>query len=488
VSKIARSLFGSYDWPQSLTPPPGRRLRSTDDNPTIPSGYTYLLQLVAHDLVNTQTPFWEVQKGLGTANLQSNPLRLTVLYGGGPAACPVAFAAAGVDGQDRYKLRTGKFGVAQASEVTTHFSDLSRIVADGCTETLIADPRNTDNAVLSQLTVLFSLLHNTIADAITGNPKFSSIGPASLPYRAVFEQARSAVEQIYRRIVLEELLDKILHPAVLASYREQRKSVWDQSRVPLELTHAVLRFGHVMARDFYFLRPDKMRVKLSESLNFAGPAEAGSTAIPPLWLVQWSSFFEMNQNGISPNYSRRIGPGMSAELFDQLSFQPIGEEPPLGLPYRDAKSALLAGLWSVDALINEVREHAPDLLPADWVFTDPAARARAIAAWLSGKNQQRNLGLTGCQIDRIAADPPLWIFVLLEAALDPAIEGRHLGVLASIIFADVIFGIAATAMPDRASGLPAAEQQAIDAITTMEDCVRYVAAHVPVPAGGLPLI
>ena len=30
---------------------------ATDDNPFVPSGYTYLLQLVAHDAVQTSVPF-----------------------------------------------------------------------------------------------------------------------------------------------------------------------------------------------------------------------------------------------------------------------------------------------------------------------------------------------------------------------------------------------------------------------------------------------
>ncbi len=49
---------------------PGTHL---DDNPFIPSGYTYLLQLVAHDAVQTSVPFWAAaQLGLSSRNLRSS--------------------------------------------------------------------------------------------------------------------------------------------------------------------------------------------------------------------------------------------------------------------------------------------------------------------------------------------------------------------------------------------------------------------------------
>ena len=50
--------------------------------------------------------------------------------------------------------------------------------------------------------------------------------------------------------------------------------------------------------------------------------------------------------------------------------------------------------------------------------------------------------MTDDDVALVAANPPLPLFVLLEAAFDPSIGGRHLGLLGSIILADVVFGIA----------------------------------------------
>ena len=80
-----------------------------DDNPRIPSGYTYLLQLVAHDAVQTSVPFWAAAAhGLVSRNLRSSPLVLDTLYGGGPSVSPIAYHAAGYSAADRTKLRVGR--------------------------------------------------------------------------------------------------------------------------------------------------------------------------------------------------------------------------------------------------------------------------------------------------------------------------------------------------------------------------------------------
>jgi len=56
-------------------------------NPGMLSGYTYLSQFVAHDMVNTALPFWAVTGGRETHNVQRQPLRLNTLYGeGSPCA------------------------------------------------------------------------------------------------------------------------------------------------------------------------------------------------------------------------------------------------------------------------------------------------------------------------------------------------------------------------------------------------------------------
>src|SRR5437879_2442918 len=59
--------------------------RSEEDNPNLPSGYTYLLQFIAHDMVNTSISL-AVAGGrrFGFHNARQQPLTLETIYGGGP--------------------------------------------------------------------------------------------------------------------------------------------------------------------------------------------------------------------------------------------------------------------------------------------------------------------------------------------------------------------------------------------------------------------
>src|SRR5262249_18478567 len=158
--------------------------RNPDDNPGIPSGYTYLLQLVAHDMVQTSVPFWAAAAlGLASRNLRSSTLMLDTLYGGGPTASTVAYSAIGHTAGDRTQLRGGSVqskatGLAAAANQCP-VRDLARINLDNgagvqaanfeyASVTCAADTRNDDNLVLAQLVALFATLHNALADRLVG--------------------------------------------------------------------------------------------------------------------------------------------------------------------------------------------------------------------------------------------------------------------------------------------------------------------------------
>src|SRR6201990_2677417 len=79
------------------------------ENPGIPSGYTYLLQFVAHDLVHSAIPL-SVAGTLGadTANARRRALRLETLYGTGPVGSPYVYAQDTPNDDRRTKLRLGR--------------------------------------------------------------------------------------------------------------------------------------------------------------------------------------------------------------------------------------------------------------------------------------------------------------------------------------------------------------------------------------------
>ncbi|MGL4812221.1 MAG: hypothetical protein ACRCXM_10615, partial [Beijerinckiaceae bacterium] len=193
------------------------RLQGVPDNESIPSGYVYLLQFIAHDMVDTAIAASIVDGKMkpAFANIRSRALRLDTLYGANPEARPHAYAY-GPDqrahnGQvPRLKLRVGSpypeeakppkgrycprrdIGRAEKPRATDRAGELGleydrptlREMAKLCeemaqdnyakpriddaltafspnllTEPQLADIRNDVHAMLSQLTVLLQLLH-----------------------------------------------------------------------------------------------------------------------------------------------------------------------------------------------------------------------------------------------------------------------------------------------------------------------------------------
>ncbi len=97
------------------------RLQNVPDNPGIPSGYVYLLQFVAHDMVDTAIAAAIVDGEMkpAFANIRSRALRLDTLYGASPEARPQAYAYGEMqrahNGQvPRLKLRVGSRYPAEA--------------------------------------------------------------------------------------------------------------------------------------------------------------------------------------------------------------------------------------------------------------------------------------------------------------------------------------------------------------------------------------
>jgi len=88
------------------------------ENPGIPSGYTYLLQFVAHDLVHSAIPL-SVTGALGadTANARRTALKLETLFGSGPVGSPFVYAQDTPNDERRTKLRLGLLGSIIVSEV-----------------------------------------------------------------------------------------------------------------------------------------------------------------------------------------------------------------------------------------------------------------------------------------------------------------------------------------------------------------------------------
>src|SRR5712671_2513343 len=88
MNRLSRRMDAEIQWPSHADASLERW-----ENPRIPSGYTYLLQFVAHDLVHSAIPLSVAGAlGAGTANARRTPLRLETLFGNGPVGSPHIYA------------------------------------------------------------------------------------------------------------------------------------------------------------------------------------------------------------------------------------------------------------------------------------------------------------------------------------------------------------------------------------------------------------
>lgn len=429
------------------------------DNPRIPSGYTYLAQLVAHDISFLGSSAIATA-GSAFSNLRIVELNLDTVFGAGPFDRPAAYSVPEIAGAPRVALRLGLLPKNQKGEYPTDPSerrkyarDLPRITCPNLsdpvhsgpptsspllTDVLIADPRNDDNPIVGQTLVLFHLLYNAVcAKLLVDNTGTSH------PERGaeIFSKARRITTFVYRRIVAFDLLKRLLCCDVYNRYTQNEDPFIDRSTdsaIPVEFSHAAYRIGHAMVRPGYRFQADPDSLfGLRDVLQMNSASRPGRMPLPRSWIIQWSRFYEVD--GTPDNLSRRIGPTMVPTLSDGKLFGGVDSlcqglpnpEACGGLAHRDLLRGASVPLRSVNSLIDKL---PADLKRKSELLHDPATRASRIRDWLTAGGQTR---FSDEDLDVLSRDPPLLFFVLFEAAKTE--DGLRLGILGSVILAEVFF-------------------------------------------------
>ena len=208
------------------------------------------------------------------------------------------------------------------------------------------------------------------------------------------------------------------------------------------------------------------------------------------WIIRWSYFFRFQgktYNDGRPNLSRRIGPLLSPDFLSPELF-PEFDEHRGGLAYRDLLGAELLRLWSAQDVIDAIRGKRPALLEKSKLFTE-----RDYVADLRNylKTDAELMQLTD-DVDRLVERTPLGLFVLFEAAADPETQGMRLGLIGSIIVAEVILAAmirdpvlgeaGAASLKDAFAKLSEAAYNGdksrlddVDEIASMEQLINFVA-------------
>jgi hypothetical protein len=463
MRKLAVRMDREPDWPDRLGD-----VELNDENPNIPSGFTYLLQLIAHDMVNTSISLSATEgRRFGFTNARRQPLMLDTIFGGGPDVSPQAYAftercSASRGLLPRTRLRTGRAQDSSGNTLGMPYADLGRATplavrdsgvpastdAARClrTDALVADARNEDQALIAQMTALFHRLHNFILDQIESGRGGTSASDAYMN----FISARFILTLLYRRIILRDVLRRLLNPSVWRYYVVDAGAlVADDGSgdVPVEFSYGAFRCGHAMVRNGYRLNSSN-ELPTSRAMQLNSQRSPAFLPLTQEWVIRWERFFQIAPD-TQPNYSRRLGPKFSPIVRSEFYFPPLqpgpaGNGDAAGLPSRDLTSAVYAQMWSVPRLIDALRAKSRQIA----AFLPPYSEYREpLRAWLNqtanpdGISEQLDAG----DIAALVEDPPLPFFVLFEAALNrttPRIPfkegGQSLGPLGSIIVAESI--------------------------------------------------
>ena len=446
----------------------------------IPAGYTYLGQLLAHDLCSAAEGVFDyaLLGGSGPAIRQplqrpGQPLHLESLLG------PISAGAR--------PLELWRF--ADAPHQFPAFSaDLPRGASPdraglgrkqrfriGRNQAQVHDPRNDDTPMMAQLSALFIELARRASGALPGQQH--------IPAKAL-RIGRVTAARVWHRILQQDYLPRLCLPGLPLGLNEHVSHL-----IPVELTHAVLRMGHWMVRGQYLLGEDVV----SMATLLRGQPDMERLRRRPgsadFWRIDWRNFFTLDPDH-PPQHALRLSGGI-APMFGSDFSLPEGLEihsalvrSSNDLALRDLVRSMDGGLQTVAALVNYL-EPALCADHPDWALWQPERRRALIdthcASW--AKTQALQVPLAA----HLIADPPLYLYLLAEAGAEGQAEGfgggHSLGALGSALLAasvNATIAASAASLPD----LPEAPDCAT--IASMPSLIAYLSRPSPSPEGATP--
>ena len=439
------------------------------ENKNFPSGYVYLLQLAGHDLVQTSMPIPRIAEGGDVVrNLRRSGLELETIFGGGPANCPHAYVPEPSDGDSDPQRRYLKLGDMKPKTGFEHKDrDIPRStpgeITIGCKvyknkgfrDVLIADPRNDDNSILSQMTALFHSLHNKILKCLIIN-KNVDVEESQVP-----NLSRAMLSLLYRDIIKNRVLNLILHPGIYSVYDRILKEgeiglfldnpVESDSR-PIEFAYAASRIGHFLVRPSYFFNSESS-FTLSQSFSMSFRREYNKVPAFADWGIDWKLFFTEELCESLPfkdkiNWAPRIRAKLNAHLVNIDDF-PVEDDPAArGLLLHDLIRSADAMLPSSSDFCDYVRDVVGNSAHQDGekkfllsLIPGSDDVKKEVALWLDEliKKSDAEDGLDPeNDVTAIVEQCPLLIYLIIEAESQDC-NGERLGPVASILFAEVFF-------------------------------------------------
>ena len=262
----------------------------------------------------------------------------------------------------------------------------------------IPEPRNDDNVILAQLHRFWQRFHNFLLDR-------------GLATNAV--QAREFVTKVVQLLVVEDFLRQVLEQRVFASYfrSNERWLTFNTPGIPPHFSHAGFRFGHSMVRASYESFAGGKERNLQDLLRQGKLEPEDVIDLLGFFGEPFENNFVQDAMAIDPFVARGMSfipdPKATINIIKANLKAADSVQLPPGKVYLEQ---LLAG------------PQGPQLQTR--FELEPLADLGVLSPYIPV-----DLGLT---IDNL----PLWPYVLVEAM--STAEGKHLGVLGSLICAEVI--------------------------------------------------
>ncbi|MBT8169815.1 peroxidase family protein [Falsiruegeria litorea] len=293
------------------------------DKKCIPAGYTYLGQLIGHDMGHAvpinQVPY-AVRPGDSVSspprrhNAIENPLTLETLYGAGPRVLPHLFD------QETLLFRIGRKSIITLA----HRGDDPSVRA-------IADARNRDVHILHRITAIMMRYHNRLAE------RFFAALPANLADRRMlaFCMARNHVLHSWHAIIRKDFLPQVLDAQIAELSMEDLRQYPVIDAVTMQ--HGLMRAFHAMPRKSYKF-PEQRDLG---ALVLRSPQDNEHKL--SRWSLDWALFFTPDEGGTKTGISASFSPAFRPRggvTIDQLDARTARDLGPQGLDGPDIKAVL----------------------------------------------------------------------------------------------------------------------------------------------------
>ena len=356
------------------------------DNPNMSAGMTFLGQFLDHDITFDKKSILNANASPNaTVNFRTAAFDLDSVYGNGPSGSPELYDRS--SGRINFLLQR----IPGSEAVSRHGAVRNDVPRDRAGNAIVAESRNDENVVISQMQVALLSFHNAITDYLAAQPAYRGASAERL-----FADARRLVTWHYQWIILHEFLpatigqdrlNEILRTgptwykpqAPLNRFRTADGG--EMPRIPIEFSAAAYRFGHSQVRPSYranfgpsggapffaFIFDDTENPSASDPNDLRGGKRAARR------FIDWQTFFDFGDGNVRPN--KRIDTRLSSVLMQLPGAR--GPSPGLpsdgvqSLPARTLSRHINFGIPSGQAIARTM--HLPVLAPSQLTELTPYA-------------------------------------------------------------------------------------------------------------------